>query len=699
MRRNGLSGEPEQAMAARIERREFLGQLSGLGMLGASVFPFQRSRGVEVVADDHRRANNTSLYWAWWGWEPWEHNRRAGGITGAVDGSSRWLHPWYDRLHREELVVLMAKAGVNLVVTHFFKGFGLKHEQAEQQRTAQLVRLAHQHGVQVLGYCQFRSLYYETFLLEEPGAETWIQRDPEGKPITWGRHYFRWTPCIHSPEFRAYLKRVVRFGLEETGLDGFNFDNCLSEPCYCPRCEKMFREWLVTRYPAPRDLFGLGTLAGVRQPPAPASNARVEDPLTRAWLCWRCESLAGFVEEITGFTRSLRPESILMANPSYPVSAGSVRRSVWPAGVGRHLDLMIAENSASPERKGDQLISQIRAYRHGIAVGYRAVSTTWAGGLGREASAEASSALPQAPHTVQLQIAEAAANRGVPGANWALRPLGGGDRVRIDQAELREALTAYLQFVRKHEALWLTATPISDVAVLRTFASGAYDPQSAWDFAATAEEILIRGGFAWGAAFDDRLEVLDGASVLMLAGQTFLAPQTCAAIQAFADRGGGVVILGEVARWDGDGMLYEPSPLDGLQGPRVIRMAIDSPKNDPRAGHAVCLPLPKQWAAVAAAIQQAAGERLIARLSGSTWVAMSAFRTSDERLAVHLVNYAAPQAAGPLQVELGAVWTKRSSARWLTPGGTDRPAIITRREGHTRVEIPSLDIYGILVVE
>lgn len=694
-------------MAESIARRHFLGQLGGLPLLGTSLLsanlwdaamagePAVLSPETQQAKD---RATDSAVYWAWWGWEPWEHNRRAGGVTGAVDGSSHWLHRWYGRLHSEEMVELMAKLGVNMAVTHYFKGFGLEHERAEAQRTARLVQLARKHGIRVIGYCQFRSLYYETFMLEEPSAENWIQRDPLGQSIGWGKQYFRWTPCINSQEFRAYLKRVVRVGLEEIGLAGFNFDNCMSSPCYCPRCERAFREWMVNRYPEPRDLFGIGTVAGVRQPPAPKDTSRVTDPLTRAWLRWRCERLDDFAGEITGYIRGLRPDAILMANPGYPTGANCAMRSVWPAMVGRHLNMMIAENSSSPEMLDDKIISQIRAYRHGIAVGYRPVSTTWAGGVGREASTEASSALPQTPQMVKLQVAEAAANRAVPGANWALRPLGGGDGMRIDLPELREALAQYLQFVRKYESLWLNATPISDVAVIRSFASGAFDPQKSWDYAVTAEEILIRSGFSWGAAFDENLDGLKGSPVLVLAGQTHLASGTCEAIRAFAAAGGGVIVLGDLAQWDENGMLYEPSPLAGLQGPRVVRMEIDTPKNDHRAGHTVCIALPKQRRAVAEAVEKVSDGRLTARLHGSTTVALSAFRTQDDRLALHLVNYAAPKAAGPLRVALGDAWKSRREARLITPEGGEQPLSVTGDKAGASIEISAIEAYGIVVV-
>jgi len=226
---------------------------------------------------------------------------------------------------------------------------------------------------------------------------------------------------------------------------------------------------------------------------------------------------------------------------------------------------------------------------------------------------------------------------------WAMRPLGGGDRMRIDLPELDQALSQYLRFVRKHESLWLHGTPISDVAVLRSFPSGAFDPKDSWQRAAVAEEILIRGGFSWGAAFAEKLDVLKQSSALILAGQTYLAPDTCTAIQSFAAAGGGIVILGDVAHWDENGMLYEPSPLADLEGPRVVRLSVDTPRNDSRAGSAVCIALPKQWRSVAEAIERVAKRGLTARLYGSTYVAMSAFQTRDNRLAVHLVNYASPR--------------------------------------------------------
>ncbi len=60
------------------------------------------------------------------------------------------------------------------------------------------------------------------------------------------------------------------------------------------------------------------------------------------------------------------------------------------------------ENSATPKLVGEAIITQILAYKQGQAVSCHPAPTTSAGGLGREASTETQSALPQDPATVQL---------------------------------------------------------------------------------------------------------------------------------------------------------------------------------------------------------------------------------------------------------------------------------------------------------
>jgi hypothetical protein len=382
----------------------------------------------------------------------------------------------------------------------FLQGFGLAFEKPQWQRTAAFVRLAHRNGIRVVGYCQFGSLYYETFLAEEPKAESWSQRDVNGGLKTYeGRQYYRWRPCFNHPEFRAYVKRAVRVGLEDVGLDGFNFDNCISYPCYCERCTALFRAWLAKRYPDPMPLFGLPSFDHVRQPPAAPKTERIDDPLIRAWSGGGAKRSAISWERSRTLARAAAG-CAAHANPTHPCGAGdTVVRSVWPVWIGRHLDMMITENANSPELDGDLMVSQIRAHKDAAAVGYRAVPTSWASGPERAGSSISASRLPQTPDEIRLQIAEAAAYGGIPGANWALRATGDGAGMRIDRPEFREALGAYLTFVRRHEALVCPVRQVCDVAVLHAFPSFAFDAQYASDQTAAAEEVRSAPGSPGGS--------------------------------------------------------------------------------------------------------------------------------------------------------------------------------------------------------
>lgn len=689
-----------------MKRRNFLGVVArgGLLTLGAGQIlalgqeqEKGRPKAEPGTGDEPKEAARSSqppsYYWSWWGWEPLAHYRRTGGVVGAVDVSAPGFPQWYERLHSEELVRTMSALGVNLAVTHFFKGFGLKHERAEQQRTAELVRAAHRHGVRVLGYCQSRSLYYETFLAEEPQAEAWIQRDADGKCRTWGGAYYRWAPCIHSREFREYMKRVIRVGLEEIGLDGLHFDNDYCEPCYCPRCEQAFRAWLTAHCPDPRDRFGLDSFDHVRQPPTLVSVGQIIDPLVQAWVRFRCESLGEYHGDITSYARSLRHDVILLANPAYPRGPdGPYRRSVWAPAVGRHLTLMFAENGNAAGMSDGAMISQVRAYKQAAAVGYRVVSTTWKRGQG--ITGLSGLALPQKSEDVTLQVAEAVAFGGIPGTNWALRPDGSGDRMRIDVPELRAALGEYLSFARQTENLRLGAQPVRDVAVLQTFASMAFDASVASALVLGAEEVLIRGGFAWETVFGDNLGRLQGFAVLVLAGQSHLSDEECRMICAFAQRGGGLVLAGDNGQYDEHGRRRSQNPLEDLAGPQVVRLEPSLVRTAGESGYGDRIPLPKGHQQVAAAVQKALGNRLSAQLLGSDTVALAAYEVADSRLAVHLVNYAAPVPPKGLKLSLGERWKDAGRVRLLTAESPEQTLSVA---GAT-VEIPPFPVYAVMVV-
>jgi len=682
-------------MTAALDRRRFLGQATQAALLplcGPALASFaQAPAEPSSPPAAPPTAQSAGLYWAWWGWEPIEHYRRTGGMVGAVDATAPAIDAWYDRLHSGELAATMARAGVNLAVTHFFKGFGLRHEKPQQQRTAELVRHARRHGIAVLGYCQSRSLYYETFLAEEPNARDWVQIDQDGKLRTWGSAYFRWTPCILCRPFRQYMQRAIRVGLEEVGLAGLHFDNDYCEACYCPRCQHGFRDWLRQQCPDPQRQFGLENFDHVQPPPLAKSPREVHDPLVIEWVRFRCAVLGDYHRELAAYARSLRPDVLLLGNPAYPREGDEpYRRSVWLPQIGPHLKLVFAENGNFPGLEKDCVISQIRAFKEGQALGYRVVSTTWQhnklSGLG----------LPDRPEQVALQVAEAAAGGGVPGTNWALRPQGAKGGMQIDRPELRAVLSQYLTFARSTENYRCGKKPLGEVAVLRTLASQAFN-LAGHSQRLAAEEVLIRQGFAWQALFGEQIERLTEFAVLVLAGQTHLSAAEVAAIRRFVDAGGGLVLVGDSGIYDDRGRRHASGALADLSGPRVVRLAETALQTTVDQQSVTRVALPKRAGQFADAVRRAADGRLSLWLQGNSLVALSAYDLEEGGWAAHLVNYATPQPAAGSVLGLGKSAAAARTVTLLRPDQQPASLPIESTAAGGQVKLPPLDVYAIVV--
>ena len=127
-------------------------------------------------------------------WEPLIFRRRLGG--GCSDVAERYLEE-----HSPELVRELQRKGINLLITHYFKGFGLQAEAEDIVQTRKLTRLCHQANIRVGAYIG-DTLIPETFLTEEPDAASWYQIDAAGNAIQYGgTQSFRYKWCRTNPAF------------------------------------------------------------------------------------------------------------------------------------------------------------------------------------------------------------------------------------------------------------------------------------------------------------------------------------------------------------------------------------------------------------------------------------------------------------------------------------------------------------------
>ena len=159
-------------------------------------------------------------------------------------------------------------------------------------------------------------------------------------------------------------------------------------------------------------------------------------------------------------------------------------------------------------------------------------------------------------------------------------------------------------------------------------------------------------------------------------------------------------MLGENGKYDDEGRLLEANRLDGLSGKNVSRLKASVIRRIKDRHWGVFATLPPARKEMADTVLEAADGRLSAHLlDPDTTVALSAYRGEANRLVVHLVNYAAPRPTHPLQVELGAAWRERRTARLLSPGVLERTLPLRRDGARSVVDVPPLEVYGILVVE
>ena len=374
-----------------------------------------------------------AVVWTYWNHEPADHLRRMTSPP-SVFTVGKWLPQWYERLHGDELIAKAAGIGVDTVYCHFFKGFGLEHEHAEMMRTKEFAAKAHARGVKVLGYCQLDSLYYEAMLGEVPDLEKWVARRRDGGIATYSDCYYRWSPCMESREFADYLKKVIRFGIEEVGLDGFHFDNSYARDCYCGRCQQAFRDWLAANVANPRESCGLADFSHVRIPPMLKSDYS-GDEMHDVLMIWRQKfrhaRQAAFHKEIFDYVKSFGSDKITLHNPAFGRSDFELR-GLDVALSPESCDIMMAENPRFVRAEADgRLVTQTAAYKLGRRFGFKVFDSTWLKVADVE-GANPHTDIPRKGNEIVRFYAQGMIYGDIVGCPWLVRTVKKGDAVILD---------------------------------------------------------------------------------------------------------------------------------------------------------------------------------------------------------------------------------------------------------------------------
>ena len=207
----------------------------------------------------------------------------------------------YQREHSPAMVARLKELEVNFVMMHCYKGAGLEAERQSMADAVQFAKLCHDAGLHVGMYAFSGTLMWELFFKEVPEAETWVLRDPQGKPITYGKAAYRYRWNRNHPDAAAYHRQIVRFAVEKIRADLIHLDNYSVGPGWDANSVERFRQYLAETFtPGQRAEGHIGGLEKL-QPPTDGSP----ELLQCAWGDFCCDSMAESFQAMTRYARSL----------------------------------------------------------------------------------------------------------------------------------------------------------------------------------------------------------------------------------------------------------------------------------------------------------------------------------------------------------------------------------------------------------
>jgi hypothetical protein len=624
----------------------------------------------------------------------------------------------YEENQSEELIRTLHGQGIEVFHTHLHKGFGMAAEKPEMEDTRRAAAIAHRYGMKVDTYIQWNTMMYETFFAEEPRAKDWIQRDASGLPIllTYGyQQSYRYRPCFTHQEYLDYLKKIVRYAVEEVKTDFIHFDNfdLNAEPdsCHCPACVEGFRAFLRAKYTPEkrRERFGFENVDYVNPPQwnrqnPPEKMAVIFDPAIQEWIDFRCQVMADALRQMAEFARLLNPQVAIEINP-HGITGGN---RAWESAID-HARLLTStdvfwteEGNPCVYLADGRLLSKIRSYK-----------------------------LARAFHNILLTYI---ADNPVAMAEC----LGFNQTVGFaGNAPLTPAMLEHVAFYRKNRELYVGTDDVAPVGVLRSYASLTYHHARAQLSAILVEQALIQSRIPFQLVFDELLPDLSKLRVLVLPDSECLSDEQLARIRSFVESGGGLVAIGQAGLYDEWRRLRPEPGLKGLVDGQVrardyeerveeIVAAGASQRKTYGKGGVVYLPAvqfdgalpqaeayfnisnrfwkrPRNWEEISAAIRWAANADLPLEVDGPDFlVANLVEQGARQRRLIHLVNYDARHTP--------AISSLRCTAR--VPGGrvvkevkmfevdadSPRPLDFSPGSSSATFTIPEMKTYAIIAV-
>jgi len=618
-------------------------------------------------------------------------------------------------LFNDETIEHEKKAGSTCWTTQLFKGFGIEAEAEDRQYIKDLVPHLQENGFRVGGYVG-GTISYETFLFEEPSAQEWfVPLNYWGEAATYNKQYFRRRIWFHHPGYKEYIKKVVRLGVQEYGMDLIHFDNIGNVgkiPVFShPMAIDAFRDYLRNKYTPEKlkERLGFSDPKFVLPPIAPALGDQefFYDPLVMEWIDFRCQMLGEYIKEMTDYARSLNPEVATDINIGTLTGANKAwEKSQRLSLLLPHTDVYIVEgNNGGRYTEDGLLISNIRDYKIG-----RTYSNLVLNRMGSPGG------IAYTPVTVPEQLAF--------------------NQHCLGPASMKPENWKYIKFSRENFQHYVNTDNIADVAILRSYPSMAYNNYSTHQSTILFEQTLIQANIPFDIIFDEHLDDLSKYAVLVLANQESLSDAALERIRGFVKGGGGLVATGLSSLFDDwrrrrptfgliDLFQTDPPP-PAARGELPVPLETVEKRNRVGKGRAVYITsvqpsknrnqfasmtnkywkLPKNWQQLKEAVKWAAGGELSLELDAPLYVIAEVLQQKQlDEMIVQLVNFnvvEVPEVEN-IKVDLRLPegrHVRRVSVMYAEESGTqtqDLPFKTTNRR--IQFTVPKLNAYAMVLIQ
>lgn len=400
--------------------------------------------------------------WAYWGHEPSYHLKRMHSAP-SVFALGEWADEWLRRLRSEECIQKAAEAGINIIFTSFYKGFGLSYEKTEMEKTREVIEIAHKYNMKVLGYCQLETIYYETFLAEDTQAADMAARLRDGSPAPWFDSYYRWRACYNSEKFWNYIKKIVDYGLDDLKLDGFHFDNSYMSTCYCENCKQDFRRYLRDTIKNPEEIMGINTFDYVEIPYFDHLKGNIYDPLYLMWQRYRQDKCAQMLDRLFEYVKEKSSNNALVLhNPGFPRNSQSfIDKAFNPEFSGKYCDYVMAENEDNLVEDDGKITTQILAYKLGKRFHYKVFESSWRSQKVKKDGTEFddytslnSNKFPVTYFDIAYYLSQSMIFGGIVGTTWLMRSTHNGGGMVMDDPMQLETHRKVISYFKQHHSLY-----------------------------------------------------------------------------------------------------------------------------------------------------------------------------------------------------------------------------------------------------